>query len=165
MISLNKDCSSYTAEACAIAKALQFVKNQEWKNDIIIYTDSLSVLKSVKNNKINAYANPYILEIRQRYIELQKIKGRDGKKIIFCWIPAHQGILENEKADELAKGASTDVQNDELEVPVGDFRRGYREKMFKKTVKEINEQGRFKGVYITSLNSIKRKNINNGFME
>lgn len=84
MISLNKDCSSYTAEASAIAKVLQFVKNQEWKNDIIIYTDSLSLLlKSVKNNKINAYANPYILEIRQRYFELQEIKGREGKKKFF----------------------------------------------------------------------------------
>ncbi|XP_070158749.1 uncharacterized protein [Polyergus mexicanus] len=151
MMSLNKECSNFTAEACAVAKALQFMKNHKWKKDIIIYTDSLSVLKSLLNNKISAYMNTYVLEIRQRYFELQDIISRGGKKIILCWIPAHQGITGNEKADEFAKKASRDTHHEELEVSIGDFRRGYREEMFKNTIKVIKEQGRFNGIqYFTS---------------
>ncbi|KAL6420759.1 hypothetical protein ACFW04_013872 [Cataglyphis niger] len=113
-MNLNKKCSSFTAEACAIAKALQYMIKQSWKKNIIIYIDSLS------------------------------------KKIVFCWIPAHQGITSptgNEKADELAKEAAKDVFNEELEIPIRDFRRRYKNEMFKKTIKDIKDQGRYKGIH------------------
>ena len=33
------------------------------------------------------------------------ILAKNGKNIIFCWIPSHVGILGNEKADSAAKSA------------------------------------------------------------
>lgn len=64
-ISIDKRCNIFAVDACAIAKAIHKwsidVCDKERKENLIIFSDSLSVLKSLENNKINVYINPYVL--------------------------------------------------------------------------------------------------------
>jgi len=52
-MSLNKNASIFTAEACAIAKALVWIHEKGNNEDVLIFTDSLSVIRVLKNNCIN----------------------------------------------------------------------------------------------------------------
>ena len=51
--------------------------------------------------------------VQKTYIELTN----DHKQIIITWIPPHQGIERDEKADSLAKEATTDGTN-ESNIPI-----------------------------------------------
>ena len=51
--------------------------------------------------------------VQKTYTEL----SNDHKQIIITWIPSHQGIKGNEKADILAKEATTD-QTNESNIPI-----------------------------------------------
>lgn len=100
---------SATAEACAIAKALEWTYRQKVDRDITIYKDSLSVLKALQNNKIMASTNFYILEIKKWYFTIMENSNRK-RKIVMAWIPAHKGIVGNEEADKLAKEATRGIK-------------------------------------------------------
>ena len=45
--------------------------------------------------------NSIIREIQKNHTDLKKAR----KEVIFCWLPSHIGITENEKADQAAKRA------------------------------------------------------------
>ena len=95
--SLPKEASIFTAEICAINLALKIISNKKAKK-FIIYSDSISVLHSIKNQKLD---NPLIVNLLNKLHALRQT----AKKIIFCWIPGHMGIQGNGKADSLAKAA------------------------------------------------------------
>ena len=99
--SLPKEASIFTAEICAINLALKIISNNKAKK-FIIYSDSISVLHSIKNQKLD---NPLIVNLLNKLHAL-----RQSKKIIFCWIPGHMGIQGNDKADSLAKAANYHTQ-------------------------------------------------------
>lgn len=145
MISLNKKASIFTAEACAVAKSLQWIIEQRLTDNIIILTDSLSVIKNLQNNDLNIYTNLFITEIRRHVDELKDMHTRKGKKVIFAWIPAHKGIWGNDQADTLAKEARDDNHTELIEVPLTDYRRINKEEMYNRTIKEIKYQFEFKG--------------------
>ena len=63
-----------------------------------------------------------ILEILER-LSLLSCKQ---KVVQFCWVPAHAGILGNEKADQLAKDVSL-KQPMKRDVPYSDDIPGIRE--------------------------------------
>ena len=58
---------------------------------VIIFFDSLSVLQSINNSKID---NSVIQDI------ILHLHNMSHKHIIFCWLPSHVGIRGNEKADK-----------------------------------------------------------------
>ena len=62
----------------------------------IIFSDSLSVLLSLHNKKLD---NPLILKLLQKLHHLSCAH----KTIYFCWSPSHIGIRGNEAADVAAK--------------------------------------------------------------
>lgn len=126
-VSIDNHCNSYTAEACAISEALKWCKMREVSEDILVLTDSRSVLCALSSNKISAYINEYILEIRKRYFELSRKVIRESKKIIIGWIPAHKRIYGNEVADKLAKEATLDEPCRELKVPLKDMSKKTRD--------------------------------------
>jgi len=142
-MSLDKNASIFTAEACAIARALAWIHETDNYEDIIIFTDSFSVIHALKNNCINVYKNPYIVEIRKMYFLLINEK-QPTRKIVFAWIPAHMDIKGNEIADSNAKEATNQIPNNSLKIPITDLRETFRNNMFKKT-NELKKQFKFKG--------------------
>ena len=109
---LPNDSSIFSAEASAISLALSYIEDNN-HNKFIIFSDSLSVLKSLKN--LN-HPNPLIQQILNKYRFLSF-----SKHILFCWIPSHIGIRGNETADQEAKSALNHrITN--LKIPYTDFK-------------------------------------------
>ena len=79
---------------------------------VIILSDSLSVLQSINNSKID---NSIIQDI------ILRLHNMSHKHIIFCWLPSHVGIRGNEKADKAAKSALS-LQPSNLKLPYTDFK-------------------------------------------
>lgn len=99
---LDINCSIFTSEAIAIYKALSDIRTTESK-EIIILSDSLSVLTAVNNTHSFSYKiNPYIFKIKNTAHNLIK----SGKTVIFVWVKAHIGLKHNERVDRLAKEAA-----------------------------------------------------------
>lgn len=98
---LDNKCSIFTAEAIAIYKALSYIETLEAK-EIIILSDSLSVLTALKNTYHFSYKiNPYILKIKQITYNITQ----SGRNVTFVWVKAHIGLKHNEHVDTLAKEA------------------------------------------------------------
>lgn len=98
-LKLNPRFSIFTAEAIAIYEALLYIQQANLQTSIIL-SDSLSVLKAIRNTKaFNLKVNPYIIKIKHN---INKI-NLSGKKVNFLWVKAHIGIQHNEHVDMLAK--------------------------------------------------------------
>ena len=111
-IRLPDNSSIFTAEAKAIDIALYHIRDQSEKQ-FIIYSDSLSVLKSLKDLH---HRNPLIQQILKKYYYLSV-----SKEIVFCWLPSHVNIRGNELADLEAKSAlSLAITN--FKIPHSDFK-------------------------------------------
>ncbi|MES9994020.1 MAG: reverse transcriptase domain-containing protein, partial [Candidatus Thiodiazotropha sp.] len=110
-IRLPNGSSIFSAEAKAIDLALNQISVQE-NNRFIIFSDSLSVLSSLKN--VN-HTNPLIQQIFRKYFQLP------SKEIIFCWIPSHVNIRGNELADKEAKTA-LNLPESVFRIPHTDFK-------------------------------------------
>jgi len=128
----------------AIKSAIEYIylENATSNKDIVILTDSKSAIQEIGNNVINVYKNMYICDIR-RYIEL--LSRYRNVNTVIAWIPAHVGIRGNEIADKLAKEATEEPACDEIVVPIGDFRKGFRKETWKETQKRIKREGSYKG--------------------
>ena len=92
---LPSNASIFTAEVTAINLALDAIPESD-DDCFIIFSDSLSVLFSLHNKKMD---NPLILKLLQKLHHLSCAH----KTIYFCWIPSHIGIRGNESADMAAK--------------------------------------------------------------
>ena len=79
----------------------------------IIFSDSLSVLLSFRNKKIQ---NPLITKLLSR---LDSMFNR--KEIIICWTPSHIRVRGNERTDSAAKSA-LDLTPDKFRIPYTDLK-------------------------------------------
>ena len=112
-IRLPDGSSIFTAESKAIDMALDYVMNNSLEKKFVIFSDSLSVLKSLNHT---ASKNPKIQNVIEKHHELSK-----SKDILFCWLPSHVGIKGNEAADVKAK-ASLDLEISNFKLPCTDFK-------------------------------------------
>ena len=95
---LSDHLSVSTAEMMAVILCLQWV--EEVRPDrVVICTDSKAVLESIQGEGNNR--KELVLEIMHSLFRLY----RGGINVWFCWVPAHEGVKGNEKADKLAKRA------------------------------------------------------------
>ncbi|XP_053977242.1 uncharacterized protein LOC128875576 [Hylaeus volcanicus] len=95
-----KGISIFACEAYAILQALRYIKSSE-QNLSVIFTDSKSVLLAMEDL---TSTTKIIQDIHAELTELQIEKNVQPE---FVWIPSHQGIVGNERADEAAKKAIT----------------------------------------------------------
>lgn len=115
-VRLPDKCSIFSAEATAINLALISIRDTDY-DKFIIFSDSLSVLKSLKHLD---HINPLIQQILKRYFDLSSTKT-----IIFCWIPSHINIKGNEEADKEAKIAINQPAAN-IKIPFTDFKHHIR---------------------------------------
>ena len=108
---LTRYSSVFSAELYAILKSLQYIKNNI-NNKFIIFSDSLSSIESIKNNKNKSALNIKISQI------LNKIKN---KTIAFEWIPSHIDIEGNETADQAAKDATNERNLFRLPLNINEY--------------------------------------------
>ena len=129
-IRLPDNSSIFTAEAKAIDIALYHIRDQPEKQ-FIIYSDSLSVLRSLKNLD---HRNPLIQQIFRKYNYLSSCK-----EIVFCWLPSHTNIRGNELVDLEAKSAlSLSITN--LKIPHSDFKSNIHQYVMNKCQSVWEEQ-------------------------
>ena len=95
---LNDNVSVYATELTAILHALLWIKsdNREF-SDYVIFSDSLSALMAIEGS------NSVRKDLVNKIIYVNKILIDRGLNIIYEWVPAHVGIVGNEKADTNAK--------------------------------------------------------------
>ena len=110
---LPSNASIFTAEITAIDLALDTIAESD-DDHFIIFSDSLSVLLSLHNKKMD---NPLILQLLQKLHHLSCAH----KTIHLCWIPSHIGIRGNEAADMAAK-ESLDQDITASQVPYTDLK-------------------------------------------
>ncbi|XP_037531828.1 uncharacterized protein LOC119409038 [Nematolebias whitei] len=92
--------SIYTGELLAILLALQWIEDVK-PLQAIICSDSSSALISIKYNNTDSRMD-ILLEIYHTLFRIQNM----GLVVIFVWVPAHIGLVGNEKADKTAKKAT-----------------------------------------------------------
>ena len=101
-------CSNFDAEAHAMKSAIDSIKstfdmNPNLAANVVIFTDSKSVLECLNNNSVPTSA------IRDLMKSIHTFSKKYGNEISLQWIPSHCNIKGNESADKLAKeGAMMD---------------------------------------------------------
>jgi len=81
--------SSFRAESEALEDALVWIaRNTDNKDNVTIFTDSLSIVQKLENHCIRKDWLPILESIET--------------SVTVCYIPGHSGLVWNEKADELA---------------------------------------------------------------
>ena len=96
---LPSHCSNYDAELAAIIQALKWVLYSR-ENSIII-SDSLSVLKAISN--LNSNKSLLLKDFIDTMLLIQSHKIR----ITLAWIPCHVGISNNDFVDKTGKNYSS----------------------------------------------------------
>ena len=89
------DSSMFTAEAQTVDLALDFISTCDTNNKLIIFSDSLSVLKAMNHTSSKNSQTQNLLEKCHELLA--------NKEIVLCWIPRHIGIQGNEMVDQQAK--------------------------------------------------------------
>ena len=105
--------SIFTAEAKAIDIALDLIADCKTSNKFIIFSDSLSVLKSLDHTSSK---NPQIQKLLEKHHELSELN-----EIVYCWIPSHIGIAGNESVDQKAKD-SLNLHPTNFSIPYANFK-------------------------------------------
>ena len=83
-------------------------------NKFIIFSDSLSVLESLKNRKFD---HPLITRI------LCKLKNlSNDNDIQICWVPSHTGINGNDQVDKVARSTINLTSEKKFKIPHTDFK-------------------------------------------
>ena len=91
-------CSNYRAEILAISTAAEHLfESMKKMGNIAIFTDSLSTLQALNSADLDQM-------IQGLHSSLAKLTAQFT--VSLQWVPAHVGLIGNEKADRLAKISS-----------------------------------------------------------
>ncbi|XP_048006780.1 uncharacterized protein LOC125242117 [Leguminivora glycinivorella] len=129
-IPLGRYTSVFQAEVCAIARCARILKESDKQDGaVVIYTDSQAALKALKRTSVTS---SLVRECREELNSIGK-----HRSVTVAWVPGHQGVTGNEKADELARaGAETEFLGPEPALPMSaDVTKGVIER-----IKEMEAQ-------------------------
>ena len=108
---IGEQSTVFQAETFAVQQAAKLLKDRGTKNKtIIINCDSQAAINAVDSTLIKSKTTQ---KARNELHEL----GKDNN-VLLRWIPAHKGYLGNEKADDLAKRGSGDIEAQSVTLPV-----------------------------------------------
>ncbi|XP_067129839.1 uncharacterized protein [Centruroides vittatus] len=93
-------CSIYQAELFAILQALKWSDRVVSNGKITVITDSFSSITAIINN----IDHPLVYDI-------QCVLLNSDNTYYFSWIHSHNGVIGNDRADELAKIAAEELAN------------------------------------------------------
>ena len=146
-ISIKKSVSStasvFTAECIALNIVLD-ITLLNTDHSIKILSDSLSTLLCLQHPRIDVKTNFYILEAKEKYNKfIQRSTNRN--KIELIWIPSHIGLQGNDTADILAKAATMEQPDNNMVIPMTDFRETFKRSSSLNTSDYIVKQGEVKG--------------------
>lgn len=125
MVSIDKmtSFSSHEAELIGIFLAAQLAKNlirvSKVRNpEVMIFSDNQGVLRLIQDSPRATSGQHLVIKT------ITLLKQLSCSSINLCWTPGHKGIPLNEKADQLAKQATTDQQkNFHLPASLGSLKR------------------------------------------
>jgi len=109
---LSNNCSTYSAEALAILKAIEYIISNVDDDNITIFSYSFSTLTSLQNQYTTS-------DIVKEIKSTQYIAQQYGKSITYFWILGHCSIPGNEQADAAAKLAYSSA--DAIILPMFSF--------------------------------------------
>jgi ribonuclease HI len=98
-----KTCSVLAAELAAIAVALDRTDRHFHQTQIVLFFDSQRALRAIQIGDVSGSKRMLLYRILQAIASLTK-KNTDVR---LRWVPAHEGIVGNEEADEAARAASS----------------------------------------------------------
>lgn len=97
--SLGKHSSVFQAEVFALVTCIEMnLKKGYRQRPITIFTDSQAAIKSLENPKTNS---KLVKNCKDALNRLARVN-----QVTICWVPGHEGIDGNEKADILAKSGA-----------------------------------------------------------
>ncbi|XP_023216632.1 uncharacterized protein LOC111619173 [Centruroides sculpturatus] len=94
---LDNYCTVFQAELIAIKMCIHWVHANYINTTTHIYTDSLSANSLINSTKLHPIAE-----------DIRNLIRHSNSNFIITWVRAHQGLIGNERADQLAKLAATD---------------------------------------------------------
>ena len=103
-------CSNYEAEIIALTSATEltfqyFSRCDHQAVNVVIFTDSLSALQALEN-----YSSSQDRDICRLAQSLNKLLTSYDVQVTLQWIPGHEDVSGNERADRLAKEGSKKEQ-------------------------------------------------------
>ena len=122
--------SIFTAEAKATDLALDLVDNCNSCDKFIIFSDLFSVLQALNHTSSK---NPQIQNILQKHHTNSKYKT-----IVYCWIPSHIGIRNNERVDKKTK-EPLNLEKTVFKIPFNTFKPFINRYIFDKWQTSWNE--------------------------
>lgn len=154
-MSIDARCSVYSAESLAVEKAIGFAIENNWYSDLLILSDNQGVIQDVGSNKLAINKHRVTFQIREKifeYLGRAREMGNTEVKLVLGWVPAHRGIVGNEDADEIAKGATEEPKDPRIMVPPRDWRSLVKEKLWKSSNAILESEGSLKGIkYFSSM--------------
>lgn len=102
-VKLPPESSVFTGECFAIFKALEYILIFKL-HKTVIFSDSMSALQALSRYPFRSKSFPLIIDIRDKLFKCQQL----GFVVTFAWIPGHNNIHGNIKADQLANKAVED---------------------------------------------------------
>ena len=137
-------CASvFTAECIALSAAFDLALQNQNQN-VLIFTDSLSCLQSLQSTKLEIKTNRYIYEIKKKYNSFM-VNNSHNTRIRLFWVPSHIGINGNEKADSLAKSATSSPDLNITQIPFTDLHLDFKKSARASTKNTIVNEGLNKG--------------------
>jgi ribonuclease HI len=98
-----KTCSVLAAELAAIAIALDHADRHFHQTQIVLFSGSQRALRAIQIGDVSGSKRMLLYRILQAIASLTE-KNTDVR---LRWVPAHEGIVGNEEADEAAWAASS----------------------------------------------------------
>ncbi|GFT91010.1 retrovirus-related Pol polyprotein from type-1 retrotransposable element R1 [Trichonephila clavipes] len=145
---IRDECTVFVAELLCLNFAVKWITEQNSViSEYLICTDSLSSLDSLK---CISSPNNIIVEIQR---QLKSLRDKNIS-IDFAFVRGHTGVLENERADWLAKAATKRKIDIDVNIPKSFYKKITNEKMMKSWNQEylISNKGSITKKFFPTIN-------------